>query len=166
VTTPPEAPRTAGQIRGDIARDRAAITALLRELDGRVHTALDWREQVSRHPLAAAGIAAGVSAVAAFVLRRSRRSSWERLADALADRVGSARGQVADDLENVVAAVRGGSGGNRSDGRGGGSLVRTAVAASFGRAAAELLRRRLSRPSSEAARPGRTSPRSAATTRS
>jgi ElaB/YqjD/DUF883 family membrane-anchored ribosome-binding protein len=91
--------RSAEQIREDIEARRRRISSTMTELDSRVHSAFDWRGHASRHPLAAAGIAAGLGAATGRLLRRPRQPPLERVTDTLVQAVASLRSRIDDTLE-------------------------------------------------------------------
>jgi hypothetical protein len=80
--------RDATEIRRDIERNRRQTKAIVTTLQDRIQEATDWRVQVSRHPLLAAGLAAGAGAMVVGLLKpRGSATPAERLTDRIFDRV-------------------------------------------------------------------------------
>jgi hypothetical protein len=130
--------RSADEIRQDIERKRRAIASTVMQLDSRLHRLLDWRAQVSRNPLAAAGIAAAVGAAAGVMVAKPRRPV-ERVADSIAQRVGELRGALGRSLEPVELA----QGAPRRRVHRGRSMAATALAVIIERATADFLREKV-----------------------
>ena len=68
--------RTTG-IRQEIERERRDSAANLAELEARMRTAVDWREQARRHPAVAFSAAFGGALAVGFGLRRGNRVSHD-----------------------------------------------------------------------------------------
>jgi hypothetical protein len=101
---------TSDQIESHIRSKREDLRSNLEELEGRVRSVVDWREQFRRYPAAGLGLAVGVGFLLATATTRSRRR-------AAGGHVGRAmivrRGHVRGFLETVqstligIAAARG-----------------------------------------------------------
>jgi hypothetical protein len=68
--------RTTG-IRQEIERERRDLAANLAELEARMRTAVDWREQARRHPAVAFSAAFGGALAVGLGLRRGNRISHD-----------------------------------------------------------------------------------------
>jgi ElaB/YqjD/DUF883 family membrane-anchored ribosome-binding protein len=125
------AERSAEEIREDIAARRESITDTVDRLSDRFQQTLDWKAYVSDHPLAALGVAAGLGFLAARIFK-PRRSSGDRIKDALAYGLEDLAGRFHHQLESV-APHRSGLGG----------AVKAAVAGLVTKAATDYLQNRL-----------------------
>jgi hypothetical protein len=80
---------TSDQIESHIRSTRENLRSNLEELEGRVKSALDWREQFRRNPALGMGLAAGAGfLLARLSARPRRRATGERSAPALLERPG------------------------------------------------------------------------------
>lgn len=116
--------RSAEEIRRDIASKRESISETVDQLSNRFEQTFDWRTYISKHPLAALGVAAGVGFLAAGLFRH-RRSPQNRLGNALAD--------AAEDLTDRIRYQLDGLGLNRP---GLMMMIKAAAAGAVARAAA------------------------------
>ncbi|MBO0799365.1 MAG: DUF3618 domain-containing protein [Blastocatellia bacterium] len=119
--------RSAEEIRRDIASKRESISETVDQLSNRFEQTFDWRTYVSKHPLAALGVAAGVGFFAAGLFRH-RSSPQNRLGNALADAV--------EDLTDRIRYQLDGLGLNRPGLK---MMIKAAAAGAVARAAAGYL---------------------------
>jgi ElaB/YqjD/DUF883 family membrane-anchored ribosome-binding protein len=141
--------RSAEQIREDLEARRRRISSTVTAIDSRVRHALDWRGHVSRHPLAAAGIAATLGAATGALLRRPRRTPLERVAATVEQAVDDLRSRIDDTLVSAAERVRD----RPRRGLPSRPLLPAGLAAMVTRATVDFLRDRVSRPKDPHARP-------------
>lgn len=80
----PGSERSAEEIRHDIEARRESITETVDRLSDRFQETLDWRTYVTRYPLAAIGVAAGLGLLLSGIFK-PRPSPSERIQEAFAD---------------------------------------------------------------------------------
>ena len=68
-------PRSAQEIREDIAAKREAITETVDRLGERIHQSLDWHSYVAEHPYVAIGAAAGLGMLVSGIFKRAAKST-------------------------------------------------------------------------------------------
>jgi ElaB/YqjD/DUF883 family membrane-anchored ribosome-binding protein len=123
--------RDAQSIRDDIAAKRDTITETVDRLSEQIQDRLDWRTHVADRPLAAVGIAALGGFLVAGLIAGRRRSSADRLLDA-----------VADTVEDVTSTFRDRMHQSLASGRDTGRTIAVAAASVLSRAAIESIARR------------------------
>jgi ElaB/YqjD/DUF883 family membrane-anchored ribosome-binding protein len=96
--------RSAEEIRQDIAARRESITETVDRLSDRFQETFDWRTYVTRHPLAAIGVAAGLGVLVSGIFK-PRPTPMERIQEALADGFEDFSGQVRSQLSGLSGIV-------------------------------------------------------------
>lgn len=76
--------RSTEEIRQHIAATRESITDTVDRLNDRFQETFDWRTYVTRHPMVAVGVAAGLGLLISAIFR-PRQTPMERMKGALAD---------------------------------------------------------------------------------
>ena len=99
--TPEAGPRSAQEIREDIAAKREAITETVDRLGERIHESLDWHSYVAEHPYVAIGAAAGLGMLVSGIFKR-RPSPRDRMIDALAETIEDITDRVRGNLDDVI----------------------------------------------------------------
>lgn len=99
--TPDTGPRSAQEIREDIAAKREAITETVDRLGERIHQTLDWHSYVAEHPYIAIGAAAGLGVLVSGIFKR-RPSPRDRMIDALAETIEDITDRVRGNLDEVI----------------------------------------------------------------
>jgi ElaB/YqjD/DUF883 family membrane-anchored ribosome-binding protein len=98
--------RSADQIREDLRARRRRIASTVAQIESRVQHALDWRGHASRHPFAAAGIAAALGTAAGALLRKPRRPPLGSVAASVAHTVEELRSRIDGALVGAAERVR------------------------------------------------------------
>jgi hypothetical protein len=93
-------PRSAKEIRRDIADKRDTISETVDRLGDHLHRKLDWREQVRQHPYVALGTAAAVGVLASGAFKR-HPTPRERVMDAVAETIED----LTDDVRRSVTRL-------------------------------------------------------------
>jgi ElaB/YqjD/DUF883 family membrane-anchored ribosome-binding protein len=127
-----ESARSADEIRQDIAARRESITETVDRLSDKFQQTFDWRTYVSKNPMVALGVAAGLGLLASSILK-PRTTPTERMRDALSDCVEDFTGRFRSQM-NDVAPRRAGIN----------QTVKAAATGLLVKAAAEFVRNRVS----------------------
>ena len=93
-------PRTADEIRQDIAERREAISATVNRLNDRIQRSFDWREYVVDHPLAAVGVAVGAGLLVSGLFKR-QLTPREKIMHALSEGVEDVTGRLREQLDDL-----------------------------------------------------------------
>jgi Protein of unknown function (DUF3618) len=93
-------PRSAKEIRQDIAAKRESISETVDRLGDHLQRKLDWREQVRQHPYMALGTAAAAGVLMSGAFKR-RPTPRERVMDALAETIED----LTDDVRRSVTRL-------------------------------------------------------------
>jgi hypothetical protein len=122
-------PRSAEEIREDIAAKRESISQTVDQLGDKLQQKLDWREQVARHPYASLGAAAAVGVLLSGALKH-RPTPRERIMDAVAETVED----LTDDVRHSVTGLFLKAGAPK--------FLRSAIAGILAKAVADVLKNR------------------------
>lgn len=100
--------QTGDEIEGHIRSTREELRSNLQELEGRVKSAVDWRERFRRNPAVGVGLAvAGGFFLAAVTKRPSPRVAMPETPETAADYRYGRRGHVRNVLNNVQSTLIG-----------------------------------------------------------
>lgn len=126
-------PRSASEIRHDIAAKRESISETVDRLGERIHESLDWHSYVAEHPYIALGVAAGAGFLLSGLFKR-RPSPRDRIIDAVAETIEDVTDRVRGNLDDVIRSKNGGFG----------HTIRAAVTTMASAYAVEFLKRKAS----------------------
>ena len=96
-----ESPRSAEEIRRDIAARRDSISGTVDRLGDRIQETFDWRTYLADYPLVALGVAAGAGFLFAGLVRR-KPTPQERIVDALSETVEDLTDRLRSNLDDVL----------------------------------------------------------------
>jgi ElaB/YqjD/DUF883 family membrane-anchored ribosome-binding protein len=98
-------PRTADDIRHDIARNEEHISHAVEEISDRIKEKLDWRGYVQEAPYLSIGAAAAVGLIAAGMLKR-KPSAIELFMDSIEGRARRSLGGLVADVTHQPSLLR------------------------------------------------------------
>jgi len=98
-------PRSAREIRQDIAAKRESISETVDRLGERLHESLDWRAYVSQYPYVALGAAAGLGFLAAGLFKR-RPTPRDRIIEAISETVEDITDRFRGNLDDLIQKKR------------------------------------------------------------
>lgn len=100
-TQPDDQDRSAEEIRQNIAATRESITDTVDRLNDKFQETFDWRTYVSRNPMVAIGVAAGIGFLVSAIFK-PRPTPMERMKAALADSVEDFTDHLRSQFDGIV----------------------------------------------------------------